>query len=109
MKIHKLGKYKWMIEKEGNMKVPAVIFTDEESIKSEELQNAAQQIANVATLSGIVRYAVAMPDIHWGYGFPIGGVAAFDTDEGIISPGGVGFDINCGPRGRGVEETRTLP
>jgi len=98
MKIHKLGKYKWMIEKEGNMKVPAVIFTDEESIKSEELQNAAQQIANVATLSGIVRYAVAMPDIHWGYGFPIGGVAAFDTDEGIISPGGVGFDINCGVR-----------
>lgn len=98
MKIRKLGKYKWMIEKEGNMKVPAVIFTDEESIESEELQNAAQQIANVATLSGIVRYAVAMPDIHWGYGFPIGGVAAFDTDEGIISPGGVGFDINCGVR-----------
>jgi len=98
MKIRKLSKYKWMIEKEGNMRVPAIIFTDEESIESEELQNAARQIANVATLSGIVRYAIAMPDIHWGYGFPIGGVAAFDTGEGIISPGGVGFDINCGVR-----------
>ena len=59
---------------------------------------AVQQLANVATLPGIVRHSLAMPDIHWGYGFPIGGVAAFSLDEGIISPGGVGFDINCGVR-----------
>ena len=98
MKIKRLDNYKWLIEKEGNMRVPAVIFTDEESINSVELRNAAQQIVNVATLPGIVRYAIAMPDIHWGYGFPIGGVGAFDVHEGIISPGGVGFDINCGVR-----------
>jgi tRNA-splicing ligase RtcB len=60
--------------------------------------NALQQVANVATLPGIVGRSLAMPDIHWGYGFPIGGVAAFDADEGVLSPGGVGFDINCGVR-----------
>ena len=60
---------------------------------------APEQVANVATLPGIVGYAMAMPDIHWGYGFPIGGVAAFDPDAGgVVSPGGVGFDINCGVR-----------
>ena len=57
-----------------------------------------QQLANVATLPGIIRYSMGMPDIHWGYGFPIGGVAAFALDTGVISPGGVGFDINCGVR-----------
>ena len=56
------------------------------------------QVANVATLPGIEKHSLAMPDIHWGYGFPIGGVAAFNMDEGIISPGGVGYDINCGCR-----------
>ena len=59
---------------------------------------APEQVANVATLPGIVGCAMAMPDIHWGYGFPIGGVAAFDVEKGIISPGGVGYDINCGVR-----------
>ena len=56
------------------------------------------RLANVATLPGIVRYSLGMPDIHWGYGFPIGGVAAFSLEDGVISPGGVGFDINCGVR-----------
>ena len=57
-----------------------------------------KQVANVAHLPGIVKYSLAMPDMHWGYGFPIGGVAAFDMAAGIISPGGVGYDINCGCR-----------
>ncbi len=59
---------------------------------------ALNQVANVACLPGIVGYSLAMPDIHWGYGFPIGGVAAFDAEDGVISPGGVGYDINCGVR-----------
>ncbi len=79
------------------MRVPGTIFLSE-SLKKTLEPGAVEQVANVATLPGIVRRAYAMPDIHWGYGFPIGGVAAFDEEEGIISPGGVGFDINCGVR-----------
>jgi tRNA-splicing ligase RtcB len=79
------------------MRVPGRFFLSE-SLGSMLEPGAVQQLANVATLPGIVRYALAMPDIHWGYGFPIGGVAAFPLDEGVISPGGVGFDINCGVR-----------
>ncbi|WP_073073682.1 RtcB family protein [Thermosipho atlanticus] len=78
------------------MKVDAYIFTDEKGLK--EITEAIEQLKNVASLPGIVKAAYGMPDIHWGYGFPIGGVAAFDVEEGIISPGGVGFDINCGVR-----------
>jgi len=79
------------------MRVPGRFFLSE-SLGAMLEPGAVQQLANVATLPGIVRYALAMPDIHWGYGFPIGGVAAFSLDEGVISPGGVGFDINCGVR-----------
>ncbi|MFN6991715.1 MAG: RtcB family protein [Fervidobacterium sp.] len=92
--LEKIDKFIYRIRKNGEMKVDAIIFSDWETIDEE----AIQQIKNVATLPGIVKGAYAMPDIHWGYGFPIGGVAAFDTEEGIISPGGVGFDINCGVR-----------
>src|SRR3989304_9152718 len=67
-------------------------------IEAGELENALQQVKNVACLPGIVKASYAMPDIHWGYGFPIGGAAAFALDEGIISPGGVGYDIACGVR-----------
>ncbi|AIY88749.1 hypothetical protein CELL2_07430 [Thermotoga sp. Cell2] len=98
MKIERLDKYIWKIPKEGDMKVDAIIFTDAESVNDPQFREAMKQLMNVATLPGIVKYALAMPDIHWGYGFPIGGVAAFDVKEGIISPGGVGFDINCGVR-----------
>lgn len=81
------------------MRVPAHIFTDADMLEDILHDNSLQQIANVATLPGIQKYALAMPDIHQGYGFPIGGVAAFDADEGgIISPGGIGYDINCGVR-----------
>ncbi|MFA5416415.1 MAG: RtcB family protein [Methanoregula sp.] len=79
------------------MRVPGKIFLSE-SLGVTLEPGAVQQLANVATMPGIVNYALAMPDIHWGYGFPIGGVAAFSLDEGVISPGGVGFDINCGVR-----------
>ena len=80
------------------MQTSAVIYADEPMISSIRMDNAAEQTANMTTLPGIVGKALAMPDIHWGYGFPIGGVAAFDAEEGVISPGGVGYDINCGVR-----------
>lgn len=79
------------------MRVPGKFFLSE-SLGSTLETGAIEQLANVATLPGIIRHSLAMPDIHWGYGFPIGGVAAFSLDEGVISPGGVGFDINCGVR-----------
>jgi len=80
-----------------NMRVPGRFFLSRVLAETLE-EGAVRQLANVATLPGIVKYSLAMPDIHWGYGFPIGGVAAFDMTEGVISPGGVGFDINCGVR-----------
>ena len=80
------------------MNVPGRIYTNSSMIKSITREEAFKQVANVAMLPGIVSASLAMPDIHWGYGFPIGGVAAFDWEEGIISPGGVGYDINCGVR-----------
>ncbi len=80
------------------MRTDGLIYASEVMIEKIKQDQAPEQIANVATLPGIVGYAMAMPDIHWGYGFPIGGVAAFDTEKGIISPGGVGYDINCGVR-----------
>ncbi|MCP4557342.1 MAG: RtcB family protein, partial [Herbaspirillum sp.] len=80
------------------MRVPGVIYTNSRMLKSIVSDDSPDQVANVATLPGIVGSSMAMPDIHHGYGFAIGGVAAFDADEGIISPGGVGYDINCGVR-----------
>ncbi len=80
------------------MKTSAIIYADENMIPSIRADDAPEQTANSAMLPGIVGKALAMPDIHWGYGFPIGGVVATDADVGVISPGGVGFDINCGVR-----------
>ena len=88
----------WQIEPTGKMRVPAVIFADEALIRDMD-NKVYEQVTNVATLPGIQKASFAMPDAHWGYGFPIGGVAAFDADEGgIVSAGGVGFDISCGVR-----------
>lgn len=96
LKIQKLTDYLWEIPRTGKMRVPARIYASEKLMKQLEKDQSLQQAANVAHLPGIVRYSLAMPDIHWGYGFPIGGVAATDPDEdGVISPGGVGYDINC--------------
>ena len=87
-----------MIEADADMHVPAVIFASEELIRAMD-EKVYQQASNVARLPGIVKASYAMPDAHWGYGFPIGGVAAFDAEQGgVISAGGVGFDISCGVR-----------
>ena len=87
------------IPRSGEMKVPGRIYADEKIIEQMKGEGALTQVCNVAQLPGIVGYSLAMPDIHWGYGFPIGGVAATDPAEGgVISPGGVGYDINCGMR-----------
>lgn len=96
--LQKLTDYLWEIPQTGKMRVPGRIYATEKMISHILADNAPQQTANVSHLPGIVTASLAMPDIHWGYGFPIGGVAAFDVDEGVISPGGVGYDINCGVR-----------
>jgi tRNA-splicing ligase RtcB len=96
--LKKLDDYRWEIPKTGNMRVPGIIYSSSSMIEDIRKDESLKQVANVATLPGIIRASLAMPDIHWGYGFPIGGVAAFDWDNGIISPGGVGYDINCGVR-----------
>ena len=90
--------FEWWIEPTGQMRVPGIIYAGEQLIEDMD-EKVREQLTNVATLPGIRRAAYAMPDAHWGYGFPIGGVAAFDPDEGgVISAGGVGFDISCGVR-----------
>ncbi len=92
------SEYEWEIPPHGAMRVPAIIYASEGLIREMD-QKVYEQSVNVATLPGIVKAAYAMPDAHWGYGFPIGGVAAFDPDEGgVVSAGGVGFDISCGVR-----------
>ncbi|MCU0772180.1 MAG: RtcB family protein [Verrucomicrobia bacterium] len=98
MQFHQIGAALWEIPPEGGMRVPARIYATPKMLDAIRNDNASQQAANVAHLPGIVNYSLAMPDIHWGYGFPIGGVAAFDLKTGVISPGGVGYDINCGVR-----------
>ena len=99
--LEKIDDHRWRIPKSymTGMRVDGIIYADDEMIEDVRTDKAAQQVADVATLPGIVKASLAMPDIHWGYGFPIGGVAATDIESGgVISPGGVGFDINCGVR-----------
>jgi tRNA-splicing ligase RtcB (3'-phosphate/5'-hydroxy nucleic acid ligase) len=96
--MRQISEFEWEIEAEPPMRVPGRVFASRRMIEAGELENALQQVRNVACLPGIVEASYAMPDIHWGYGFPIGGVAAFDVDDGVISPGGVGYDIACGVR-----------
>src|SRR4030042_7205088 len=98
--LEKIDDYRWRIPQtyKPGMLVPGLIYADEGMLQHIRDENALEQVANVAFLPGIVRYSMAMPDIHWGYGFPIGGVAAMRVDDGVVSPGGVGFDINCGVR-----------
>src|SRR6516162_6498687 len=92
------SEFEWYIEATGEMRVPAVIYAGEPLVRDMD-EKVREQLTNVATLPGIQKAAYAMPDAHWGYGFPIGGVAAFDPEEGgVISAGGVGFDISCGVR-----------
>ncbi len=95
MKLRRIEGDLWEIPREGRMKVPGRVYSVGPPAPDDP---ALEQVANVAHLPGILRFSLAMPDIHWGYGFPIGGVAAVDADEGAVSPGGVGYDINCGVR-----------
>ncbi len=96
----KIDNYRYKIPRtyKSGMHTDGIIFASERMISQIKEDKAPEQVANVATLPGIVGYSMAMPDIHWGYGFPIGGVAGFDVETGVISPGGVGYDINCGVR-----------
>lgn len=97
-KLQKQNDYTWRVEPHGNMRVPVVLYADETLLRDMD-DKVYQQACNVATLPGIVKASYAMPDAHWGYGFPIGGVAAFDAaQDGVVSGGGVGFDISCGVR-----------
>ncbi len=98
MEIKKINDYTWEIPKEKGMTVPARIYASEKLMEKIKQDRSLQQAQNVAHLKGLINYVYVMPDAHEGYGFPIGGVAAFDMDDGIISPGGVGYDINCGVR-----------
>ncbi len=98
--LEKVDGYRWRIPTsyKAGMRVPGLIYADRKMLEHIMEEQALEQVANVAFLPGIVGYSLAMPDIHWGYGFPIGGVAAVRLDDGVGSPGGVGFDINCGVR-----------
>jgi tRNA-splicing ligase RtcB len=94
MKLQQIDDYRWRIPREGKMLVDGLVYADAAMVADIRQDQSLQQVANVAHLPGIVGAAIAMPDIHWGYGFPIGGVAAMDVEEGVVSPGGVGYDIN---------------
>ena len=99
--LEKIDDFRWRIPKayKPGMRVDGIIYADEKLLKDIRHDRAAEQVANVAFLPGIVKASLAMPDIHWGYGFPIGGVAATDIENGgVVAPGGIGFDINCGIR-----------
>lgn len=92
--LKKLDDNRYLIEKHDRMVTDGIIYLNEELLRVMGTDESIKQVENVACLPGIVGMSMAMPDIHWGYGFPIGGVAAFDMDKGVISPGGVGYDIN---------------
>ena len=99
--LEKIDNFRWKIPRsyKPGMRVPGIVYADEKLLKDIRQDKALEQVANVAFLPGIVSCSLAMPDIHWGYGFSIGGVAATDIENGgVISPGGVGYDINCGVR-----------
>jgi tRNA-splicing ligase RtcB len=98
MKVEQIDQYKWRIPREGKMLVDGIVYADAAMMSDIRQDESLKQVANVAHLPGIVGASLAMPDIHWGYGFPIGGVAATDAQDGVVSPGGVGYDINCGVR-----------
>jgi tRNA-splicing ligase RtcB len=96
--LQRVSEHEWRVEPHGAMRVPGVIYADETLVREMD-HKVYEQVCNVATLPGIVSASYAMPDAHWGYGFPIGGVAAFDPGEGgVVSAGGVGFDVSCGVR-----------
>jgi tRNA-splicing ligase RtcB (3'-phosphate/5'-hydroxy nucleic acid ligase) len=92
--IKRISDYLCEIPRTGGMRVPGRVYATEKLFSVLKEDNSLKQVMNVSHLPGIVGYSLAMPDIHWGYGFPIGGVAAFSAEDGVISPGGIGYDIN---------------
>jgi tRNA-splicing ligase RtcB len=94
IQVQQIDAYRWRIPRHGQMRVDGLVYASALLMQDIRHDQSLQQVANVAHLPGIVGHSMAMPDIHWGYGFPIGGVAAFDAEEGVISPGGIGYDIN---------------
>src|SRR5512138_1782353 len=113
MQLERIDEYRWLIPRTSKpgMRTDTLIFANERLLDAIRRDQSLEQAANVAMLPGIVGRALAMPDIHQGYGFPIGGVAATDWRHGVVSPGGVGFDINCGVRllGTSLEESEVRP
>ena len=98
VKVQRIDDARWRIPREHGMRVDGIVYASAEMMDDIRQDKSLEQVANVAHLPGILRASIAMPDIHWGYGFPIGGVAGIDAEDGVISPGGVGYDINCGVR-----------
>src|SRR5262245_66285396 len=96
IELRRIGEVTWEIPRHGGMRVPARVYASERQMAALRDDPALAQLVNVAHLPGIVGRALALPDVHWGYGFPIGGVAAVDADEGVITPGGIGLAHNCG-------------
>ena len=96
--LRQVDQYRWLLPKQGKMRTDGLLFMDRDLLEHIKNDKSIAQVANVACLPGIVGRSLAMPDMHQGYGFPIGGVAAFDPVQGVVSPGGVGYDINCGVR-----------
>jgi tRNA-splicing ligase RtcB len=94
MHIEPIDDYRWRIPRHGGMRVDGIVYADARMMADLRDEESLQQVCNVAHLPGILGASLAMPDIHWGYGFPIGGVAAMDARDGVVSPGGVGYDIN---------------
>ncbi len=98
--LERVDEYRWRIPRsyKPEMRGEGMVYASDEMMRAIRSDNSLEQVANVACLPGLVGRSMAMPDIHYGYGFPIGGVAATDATDGVISPGGVGYDINCGVR-----------
>jgi len=94
IRVEKIDEWRWRLPREGKMRTDGIVYASESMMADIRNDQSLMQVANVAWLPGIVGHSLAMPDIHWGYGFPIGGVAAFSLDKGVVSPGGVGYDIN---------------
>ena len=113
MRVEQVGPYLWRIPPDAapGMRVPGLVVADEPLMRQIRTDAALAQLANGATLPGIVRAALAMPDIHQGYGLPVGGVVATDVRSGVVSPGAIGFDINCGVRllRTGLERAEVAP
>jgi tRNA-splicing ligase RtcB (3'-phosphate/5'-hydroxy nucleic acid ligase) len=99
--LQRIDDYRWRLPQTEKMRVPGVVYTDVEMIEELGSEEALKRVVKVAHLPGILKDSLAMPDVHWGHGFPIGAVAALDWDEGIVSPGSVGYDISEGLHGAG--------